>query len=73
VDAEGVLREALGSAPPTSAHRAPLLGVLARVASARSNPEGARRYLDEAMRLARHSDAGLLPMLEQIEKTIAVA
>jgi serine/threonine protein kinase len=73
-DAEGVLREALGTAPPTSRHRAHLLGVLARVAGARQHPLDARRYLDEAMRVARQSDARtLLPMLEQLEKTIAVA
>jgi serine/threonine-protein kinase len=70
-DAEGVLREALGNAPPTSEHRARLLGVLARVASARSRTGDARRYLDEAMRVARQSDAReLLPMLETLEKAI---
>ncbi len=73
-DAEGVLREALGAAPPASPHRAHLLGVLARVADARRHPADARRYLDEAMRVARQSNARtLLPILEQLEKTIAVA
>jgi serine/threonine protein kinase len=73
-DAEGVLREALGTAPPTSPHRAHLLGVLARVADARQHPDEARRYLDEAMRMARQSDArSLLPILERLDKTIAVA
>jgi serine/threonine protein kinase len=73
-DAEGVLHEALGSAPPASEHRAHLLGVMARVASARRHPGDARRYLDEAMRVARQSDLrGLMPILEGIEKTIAVA
>jgi serine/threonine protein kinase len=73
-DAEGVLREALGTAPPTSPHRAHLLGVLARVADARSQPEDARRYLEEAMRVARQSDArSLLPILERLDKRIAVA
>jgi serine/threonine-protein kinase len=73
-DAEGVLREALGTAPPTSTHRAHLLGVLARVADARRHPDEARRYLDEAMRVARQSDAhSVLPILERLDKTIAVA
>jgi serine/threonine-protein kinase len=73
-DAEGVLREALGSAPPTSEHRARLLAVLAHVAHARSHPGEARRYIDEAMRVARQSEhRSLLPMLEQLEKEIAVA
>jgi serine/threonine-protein kinase len=73
-DAEGVLREALGAAPPTSPHRAHLLCVLARVADARQHPADARRYLDEAMRVARQSDARtLLPILERLDKTIAVA
>ncbi len=73
-DAEGVLHEALGNAPPTSEHRAHLLGVMAHVANARRHPGEARRYLDEAMRVARQSDMrGLLPILERLEKTIAVA
>jgi serine/threonine protein kinase len=73
-DAEGVLREALGTAPPTSPHRAHLLGVLARVADARRHPDEARRYLDEAIRVARQSDAhSVLPILERLEKKIAVA
>jgi serine/threonine protein kinase/tetratricopeptide (TPR) repeat protein len=73
-DAEGVLREALGSAPPTSEHRARLLAVLAHVAHARSHRGEARRYIDEAMRVARQSDhRELLPMLERLERTIAVA
>jgi hypothetical protein len=73
-DADGVLREALGSAPPNSGHRAHLLGVMAHVANARRHPGEARRYLDEAIRVARQSDArGLMPLLEQLDKTIAVA
>ncbi|MDP9149093.1 MAG: protein kinase [Myxococcota bacterium] len=73
-DAEGVLREALGNAPPTSEHRARLLGVLAHVANARRQPGDARRYVDEAMRVAKQSDARqLLPMLERIKRDIAVA
>jgi len=73
-DAEGVLREALGNAPPASEHRARLLGVLAGVANARSNTGDARRYLDEAIRVARESDSReLLPLLESIQRTIAVA
>jgi serine/threonine-protein kinase len=73
-DAEGVLREALGNAPPTSEHRARLLGVLAHVAQSRSHPGEARRYIDEAKRVARQSDhSELLPMLERLEKSIAVA
>ncbi len=73
-DAEGVLREALGTAPPTSPQRAHLLGVLARVADARRHPGDARRYLDEALRVAKQSNArSLLPMLERLGKTIAVA
>jgi serine/threonine protein kinase len=73
-DAEGVLREALDGAAPTSEHRAHLLGVMAQVASARRHPDDARRYLDEAMRVARQSDArGLIPILERLDKTIAVA
>ena len=61
--------------PPTSEHRARLLGVLARVAQrAPASTREARRYLDEAMRVARQSDAReLMPMLERIEKHIAVA
>jgi serine/threonine protein kinase len=73
-DAEGVLREALGTAPPASPHRAHLLGVLARVADARHQPEEARRYLEEAMKVARQSDArSLIPLLERLDKRIAVA
>jgi hypothetical protein len=73
-DADGILREALGSAPPNSEHRAHLLGVMARVASARRHPGEARRFLDEAIRVARQSDArALLPLLEDLDKTIAVA
>jgi hypothetical protein len=72
--AEGVLREALGNAPPTSRHRAHLLGVLAHVANVRRHPGDARRYLDEAMRVARQSDArSLIPILERLDKAIAVA
>jgi hypothetical protein len=34
----------------------------------------ARRYLDEAMRVCRQAHAGeLMPLLENIEKTLAVA
>ncbi len=73
-DAEGVLREALGMAPPNSEHRVRLLGVLARVASARRHTQEARKYLDEAMRVARQSHAReLMPMLERLEQLIAVA
>jgi serine/threonine-protein kinase len=73
-DAEGVLREALGNAPPASEHRARLLGVLAHVAQSRSHLGEARRYIDEAMRVARQSDhRELLPMLERLERSIAVA
>jgi len=73
-DADGVLREALGNAPPNSEHRAHLLGVMAHVANARRHPGEARRYLEEALRVARQSDArGLMPLLEHLDKTIAVA
>jgi hypothetical protein len=73
-DAEGVLREALGNAPPNSENRARLLAVLAGVAHERSHPGDARRYIAEAMRVARQSDhRELLPMLERLERTIAVA
>lgn len=73
-DAEGVLREALGNAPPTSEHRARLLAVLVRVAQARSHPAEARRYLDEAIRVASQSDAReLMPMLQKIEASLQVA
>jgi len=74
IDADGVLREALGNAPPASEHRARLLGVLASVANARSNTGDARRYINEAMRVARQSDhRDLLPLLENVERSIAVA
>jgi hypothetical protein len=47
---------------------------MAHVANARRHPGEARRYLDEAIRVARQSDArGLMPLLEQLDKTIAVA
>ncbi len=73
-DAEGVLREALGIAPPTSEQRAHLLGVLAQVASSRSQPREAREYIDEAIRVARQSNSRtLLPILERLDKAIAVA
>jgi serine/threonine-protein kinase len=73
-DAEGVLREALGLAPPTSDHRAHLLAVLAQIASTRSQPREAREYLDEALRVAKQSNSRtLLPILEQLDKTIKVA
>ena len=72
-DADGVLREALGNAPPASEHRVRLLGALARVANARSNTDDARRYIDEAMRVARQSDyREVLPLLESLERSIAV-
>ncbi len=71
-DSEGVLREALGTAPPTCPQRAHLLGVLARVADARRHPDDARRYLDEAMRVARQANArSLFPMLERLQRTLA--
>ena len=73
-DAEGVLREALGLAPPVGEQRAHLLGVLAQVASSRSQPREARQYMDEALRVARQSNSRtLLPMLEKLDKAIAVA
>jgi serine/threonine-protein kinase len=73
-DADGVLREALDVAPPTSEHRVHLLGAMAQVASARRHTDEARRYLDEAIRVARQSDAReLLPMLERLDKALAVA
>jgi tRNA A-37 threonylcarbamoyl transferase component Bud32 len=73
-DAEGILSEALGTAPPASEQRAHLLGAMAQVANARAQPREARRYLDEALRAARQSDAReLLPMLERLDKAIAVA
>jgi tetratricopeptide (TPR) repeat protein len=73
-DADGVLREALGNAAPTSEHRAQLLSLLARVAHARRHTGEARRYLDEAIRVARQSDAhGLLPILERLDRAIDVA
>jgi serine/threonine-protein kinase len=73
-DAEGILREALGMAPPNSDDRVRLLGVLARVANARHHKQEARRYLEEAIRVARQSDTReLMPMLEGLEKLIAVA
>jgi serine/threonine-protein kinase len=73
-DAEGVLREALGLAPPTSGHRAHLLAVLAQVASSRSQPREARQYIEEALRVARQSNSRtLLPLLERLGKAIAVA
>ena len=73
-DADGVLREALGHAPPTSSHRAQLLGVLARVAKARDNPDDARKFLTEAIRVARQSDAHqLIPMLQKLESSFEVA
>jgi hypothetical protein len=73
-DAEGILSEALGTAPPVSEQRAHLLGAMAQVANARAQPREARRYLDEALRAARQSDAReLLPLLERLDKAIAVA
>jgi serine/threonine protein kinase len=73
-DADGVLREALGLAPPSSDHRAHLLGVLAQVASSRSHPREARQYMDEALQVARQSNSRtLLPILERLDKSIAVA
>jgi tRNA A-37 threonylcarbamoyl transferase component Bud32 len=73
-DAEGILSEALGTAPPASEQRAHLLGAMAQVANARAQPREARRYLDEALRAARQSDAReLIPMLERLDKAIAVA
>jgi serine/threonine-protein kinase len=70
-DAEGVLREALGNAPPTSEHRARLLGVLASVASARHQHDQARRYVDEAMRVALQCGAsGLIPKLQELARSM---
>jgi hypothetical protein len=67
-----VLREALGNAPPTSEHRARLLEVLARVASARHQLDQARRYVDEAMRVALQCGAsGLIPRLQELARTVA--
>jgi serine/threonine-protein kinase len=73
-DAEGVLREALGMAPPASSDRAHLLAALAYVAHARQNRGDATKYLAEALTAARQSDVPeLVTSLEELQKSMAVA
>ncbi len=56
-DAEGVLREALDIAAPSSPDRARVLRVLAEVAHGRQRGEEARAYIDQAIEAARQSGA----------------
>jgi len=56
-DAEGVLREALDVAAPSSPDRARVLGILAEVAHGRRREDEARAYLDQAIEAARLSGA----------------
>jgi serine/threonine protein kinase len=71
-DAEGVLREALDVAEPTGKDRAHLLAALARVAIARRDQRDAKGYLEQALRLARQSDAReLVASLETMGRAIA--
>ncbi len=56
-DAEGVLREALDVAAPSSPDRARVLGILAEVAHGRQHGDEARAYLDQAIEAARTSGA----------------
>ncbi|MBN2191963.1 MAG: protein kinase [Polyangiaceae bacterium] len=59
-DAEGVLREALDIAGPSSPDRARVLGVLAEVAHGRQRSDEALTYLDQAIDAARQSGANQL-------------
>jgi serine/threonine protein kinase len=54
-DADGVLREALDIAGPSSPDRARLLGVLAEVAHGRQRGEEALAYIDQAIEAAQQS------------------
>ena len=56
-DAEGVLREALDVAGPSSADRARVLGALAQVAQSRKRPAEALGYIEQAIEVARRSGA----------------
>jgi serine/threonine protein kinase/tetratricopeptide (TPR) repeat protein len=56
-DAEGVLREALDVAGPSSSDRARVLGTLAQVAQSRKRPAEAIGYIDQAIEVARRSGA----------------
>lgn len=72
-DAEGVLREALDVAGPSSSDRARVLGALAQVSAVRDRNDEAQRYLHEALELAFASGAqDLLLSLEGLKKEIAV-
>ncbi len=51
-EAVGVLREALGAAPPNAIERARLLASLARASRQEGELETSRRHLDEALRLS---------------------
>ena len=71
-DAEGILREALDAAAPTSSERAHILATLARVAHARQNQHEAQGYIEQALRIARQSDARELVLsLETLQRDIA--
>jgi serine/threonine-protein kinase len=54
-DAEGVLREALDLAGPTSPDRARVLGALAHVAHGRRREQEAMGYIDQAIEAAKQS------------------
>ena len=66
-DANGVLLEALDLAGPTGADRVQVLGALAFTAKERSRPDEARRYLREAIHLAK--EELLVDLVDSLEHT----
>jgi serine/threonine-protein kinase len=71
-DAEGVLREGVDFGEPHGAEKAEMLASLARIAHRRKRPSDAAGYLEQAIRVARQSDASeLVASLETMRSDIA--
>jgi serine/threonine protein kinase len=71
-DAEGVLREGVDIGEPRGAEKAEMLASLARIAHRRQRPSDAAGYLEQAIRVARQSDASeLVASLETMRSDIA--
>jgi serine/threonine-protein kinase len=71
-DAEGVLREGVDFGEPRGAEKAEMLASLARIAHRRQRPSDAAGYLEQAIRVARQSDASeLVASLETMRSDIA--
>jgi hypothetical protein len=71
-DAEGVLREGVDVGEPQGAEKAEMLASLARIAHRRRRPSDAAGYLEQAINVARQSDASeLVASLETMRADIA--